>query len=209
VDGAFLDCAKLTAINVTADNARYSSQDGVLYDKRKQILIQCPGGKKGTFTVPNSVTIIKKGAFRYSNISRVVIPNNVNSIEEQAFAESGLTEITLPNSVIIIKDGTFDGCEDLAAVTIPKSVTSIGDYAFSDCVSLTAVIIPESVTSIGNFAFSECAGLTSVTIQGKISQDNLHEDAFEGLGDLRDKYFRRGPGRYTRTNGSSTTWTKQ
>jgi len=26
---------------------------------------------------------------------------------------------------------------------------------------------------------------------------------------LRDKYLARGPGRYTRANGSSTIWTKQ
>jgi len=208
VNGAFLGCTSLTAINVAADNTRYSSTEGVLYNKNKTILIQCPGGKTGAFTIPNTVTIIRNGAFRYCRITKITIPNSVNNIEEQAFSESELTGITIPNSVIIIRDGTFDGCESLASVTIPNSVTKIGDAAFQAC-GITGVTIPAGVTSIGTFAFSDCAGLTSVTFQGKISSSEFNNKAFDGLGDLRDKYLEKGPGKYTRANGSSTTWTRQ
>jgi len=208
VNGAFLGCTNLTEINVAAENTRYSSLDGVLYNKNKTVLIQCPGGKTGTFNVPSSVTSIRDWAFRYCSITRVNIPNTVNSIGEQAFAESSLINIILPKSIIIIRAGTFDGCENLINIAIPNSVTSIGDYAFQAC-SLTSVIIPNSVNSIGTFAFSDCASLTSVTFEGTIPSGEFSNGAFDGLGDLRAKYLARGPGRYTRTNGSSTTWTKQ
>ena len=41
----------------------YSSVDGVLFNKSQTTLIQCPGGKGGSYTVPNSVTNIGNNAF--------------------------------------------------------------------------------------------------------------------------------------------------
>jgi hypothetical protein len=61
---AFSDCTSLTAITVDAGNSRYSSVDGVLFDTRLTTLIQYPGGKAGSYTVPNSVTSIGTGAFQ-------------------------------------------------------------------------------------------------------------------------------------------------
>src|SRR5258706_451654 len=42
---AFEECASLTAITVDAANVSYSSADGVLFNKNRTTLIQCPGGK--------------------------------------------------------------------------------------------------------------------------------------------------------------------
>jgi hypothetical protein len=186
VNGAFIGCKSLTAITVAADNSRFSSQNGVLYNKSITVLIQCPGGKTGAYTIPNGVTRIRNNAFRFCSLTSVTIPNSVTSIEEYAFAESVLTNVTLPNSIIVIKNNTFDGCESLTGITIPKSVTSIEGYAFS-----------------------ECTKLTSVTFQGTIPSSGFNNGAFNGLGDLRDKYLANGPGRYTRQNASNSTWTKR
>jgi hypothetical protein len=208
VNGAFNGCTSLTAIIVVADNSRFSSQDGVLYNKSKTVLIQCPGGKTGAYTIPNGVTRIRGSAFRYCSLTSVTIPNSVSSIEEYAFAESRLTNITVPNSIIIIKSYTFDGCDSLTGVTIPNSVTGIEKHAFQAC-GLTSITIPNSVTSIEEYVFSECSRLTSVTFQGTITSSGFDNGAFDGLGDLRDKYLANGPGRYTKPSISSSTWTKQ
>ena len=48
----------LTSIVIAESNTVYSSQDGVLYDKAKTLLIQFPCGKTGGFTIPASVTSI-------------------------------------------------------------------------------------------------------------------------------------------------------
>ena len=64
--GAFWNCGKLAEIAVDPGNASYSSLDGVLFDKALTTLIQCPGGKLGTCSIPASVTSIGEGAFSYS-----------------------------------------------------------------------------------------------------------------------------------------------
>ncbi|MBQ1836690.1 MAG: leucine-rich repeat domain-containing protein, partial [Paludibacteraceae bacterium] len=73
-------------------NDNYISIDGVLYDKGKKTLIQCPGGKT-SIEIPNSVTSIGKGAFKGCEaLTSIEIPNSVTSIESEAFG--GCTALT-------------------------------------------------------------------------------------------------------------------
>jgi len=166
-------------------------------------------------TIPDSVTSIGDDAFHEcTSLASVTIPDSVTKIGQQAFAYcSSLTSVTIGNNVTSIEYGVFYGCTSLTGLTIPDSVTSIGDCAFYECASLASVTIPDSVTSIGVDVFGSC--LTSVTFQGAISSSGFDNDAFLGLGDLRDKYFaidpiNGTPGTYTRPNtGYGGTWTKQ
>jgi len=60
----FQSCPGITAINVDAANTKYSSQDGVLYNKAKTSLLRYPPKKTGSaFTIPESVTSIWSYAF--------------------------------------------------------------------------------------------------------------------------------------------------
>ena len=61
---AFFQSRSLTSINVAPDNANYSSIDGVLFNKNETALLICPEGKKGMYTIPNSVTKLGKYAFK-------------------------------------------------------------------------------------------------------------------------------------------------
>ena len=176
--GAFEYCTVLTTITVDARNSFFSSADGVLLNSGQTTLIQCPGGKAGSYMVPNSVT----------------------NIETEAFDGcASLTSVTIPNSVTTIGASAFAWCTSLTTATIPKSVTSIGTFTFLSCVNLTAIMvdasnsffssldgvlfdksqasliqyppgkfgtytIPNSVTNIANGAFDDCTNLTGVTI---------------------------------------------
>ena len=62
-DCPFGDCYSLMAISVDTNNPVYSSLDGVLFNHNRTTLIQCPGAKAGSYTVPDSVTSIGYGAF--------------------------------------------------------------------------------------------------------------------------------------------------
>ena len=143
--GAFTLCTSLTGIWVAEGNSHYSSDaSGVLFNKDKTTLVQCPGAF-AAYTIPDSVTIIGDSAFSHC---------------------TSLTSVTIPDSVTSIGNRAFADCTSLTSVTIPNSVTIIGDSAFSNCTSLTSVTIPDSVTSIGGSAFSHCDNLTDVYYTG-------------------------------------------
>jgi hypothetical protein len=203
--GAFSHCPGLTSITVAAGNARYSSEDGVLFNKNKTLLIQHPAGKQGaSYTIPNGVAKIGDIAFENrTGLTSVTIPNSVTSIGDSAFKGcDGLTSVTIPNGVASIGEEAFSSCSSLTSATIPNSVTSIGERAFWRCLSLTSitlpnnltkieegtfmyctgltsVAIPDGVKSIGRAAFSYCDGLTSVTIPNSVT--SLGTRLFEGI----------------------------
>jgi hypothetical protein len=164
----FLYCTSLTNIVVEAGNLVYSSQDGVLYDRTKTVLIQYPGGKSGAFTIPNRVRIIRAFAFRNCDgLTSVIIPQSVMSIMNNTFQDcTGLTSVILGNGVKSIGDSAFTRCTNLTSVTMGNRITSIGNYAFGGCNSMTSITIPSSVTSIGFGAFNGCASLSKVNFLG-------------------------------------------
>jgi len=182
--GAFSQCISLKAITVDALNSVYSSVDGVLFDKSQTKLIQCPGGKAGSYTIGTNVTSIGDDAFDgCSSLSSVTIPNSVTSIGDRAFYDCySLTNVTIGNSVTKIGSYAFSDCYSLTNVTIGNSVTSIGDRAFSDCRSLTSVTTGNSVTSIGDKAFYDCRSLTNVTTGNSVTR--IGSAAFDGCTSL-------------------------
>jgi hypothetical protein len=183
-EGAFSDCSGLTSISVDINNKAYSSTDGVLFNKAKTILICCPAGKTGSYSIPNTVISIEDGAFfNCSGLTSVSIPNSVTSIGDEAFYGcSGLTSVTIPNTVTSMGNSAFESCSGLTSVTISNSITTIGQKTFSECSSLTSAIIPHLVTSIGDYAFYGCSGLTSISIPNLIT--TIGDYAFYGCSGL-------------------------
>jgi PKD repeat protein len=185
---ALASCA-LTAIDVDADNSVYASVDGVLYDKAITTLIQCPSGKTGSVTIPDSVTTIGSSAFKScSELTTVTIPDSVTTIGEATFRDcTALTSVAIPDSVTSIGNGAFRDCTALTSVTIPDSVTSIGYYAFYGCTALTSMTIPDSITNIGASMFHSCTALTSVTIPDSVT--SIDGNVFYGCTNLTSLTF--------------------
>lgn len=91
---AFSGCASLLNIDVASGNLFYSSVGGVLFDKDATTLIQFPGGRGGTYFVPEGVATIGDYAFgtydpsgsfvQYQtdcqNLTNIVMPNTITSI---------------------------------------------------------------------------------------------------------------------------------
>jgi len=166
---AFGECSSLTAITVDALNSAYSSADGVLFNKNQTILIQYPGGKAGSYTIPNSLT----------------------SIEFMGFADcTSLTSVTIPNSVTRIGRFAFSGCSNLTAITVDalnSAYSSADGVLFNKNQTMlilypvgkarTCYTIPNSVTSIDWGAFFGCFSLTRVYFLGNAPR--LVRDAFD------------------------------
>jgi hypothetical protein len=74
-------------INVDENNLTYSAIDGVLFNKDRTELIQCPISKTGEYTIPPSVTIVQNYAFEFCRgLMKVTIPSAVKMIRREAFA---------------------------------------------------------------------------------------------------------------------------
>ncbi len=78
---ALTDCPNLLAINVDPLNPVYSSLDGVLFDKGKTMLIQYPGGKPGTYKIPDIVTSLQVGSFLSCvGLSGLIVPKSIANL---------------------------------------------------------------------------------------------------------------------------------
>ena len=112
---------------------------------------------KLTVVLPQSLTSIKRGAFRHTWIESLYIPANVSEIEEGAFENAiHLTIKVSPdneyfeirNNLLINKKEkkVLHGMND--NVEIPNDIKAIANYALGHLES-KSIVIPEGVTRIG------------------------------------------------------------
>jgi len=91
----------------------------------------------------------------------VVIPNTVTSIGKGAFRyNAALNSVVLPNAITNIGAGAFEGCKSLKSITIPRSITEISNYeyeryggVFENC-GLTTISLHNNLVNIGERAFA-------------------------------------------------------
>ena len=109
---AFSDCDNLESIQVGEGNAYFVSENGILYNKDKTHLIQCPWGHTS---------------------ASFIIPNTVNSIGNYAvYYNKFLESVTIPASVISIGESFLYGCDALKTVTSDMPVPpTLSKYSIS------------------------------------------------------------------------------
>ncbi len=173
---AFYRCNNLTSINVADNNSVYSSLAGVLFDKDKTTLIWFPGGKSGSYAIPDSVTSIGRSAFEGCHLNIITISDQVISIGDFAFSGSGLASITIPASVTSIGEEAFLWCRNLTEIIVEDDnevyssqdgllLNKDGDeLIFCAPGKSGMLIIPDVVKRIAEGAFHDCDYLTNVTI---------------------------------------------
>ena len=137
---AFFKCAELTKIEVNPENQKYSSTDGVLFDKiaateptepaesgeegseesaapTQSLLIWYPANKSGEkYEIPNGITKIASYAFHSArNLTEVIAPDGLTEIGEWAFAYNpALKNLTLPSELTAVNDYAFYACTGLS-----------------------------------------------------------------------------------------------
>ena len=91
------------------------------------------------YTFP--ITEIGYRAFKFCDITSVVINEGVNIISESAFEScSLLRKVVIPNSVTEIQNAAFKSCSNLRSLTVGSGVTYVNEYdgykSFSGCYNL-------------------------------------------------------------------------
>ena len=180
---AFQECSALTGFVVDAANGHFSAgDDGVLFDKDRKKLLCCPGGKEGSYTIPQGVTAVGSCAFfACARLTEIAIPSGVTAIGAAAFQDcDGVVAMTIPEGVTRIESYLFYSCDRLERVVLPKGVIEIEESALSTCEVLSEVVLPEGLETVGESAFAFSNRLSKVTIPGSVI--SLGTSAFSGTG---------------------------
>ena len=182
---SFGDGKNLRSIQVDEANPEYASRDGVLYTRNLRTLLQFPGGRTGSFTVPSYVVQVLCGALEDTSLSHITIPASVKyaglnegilntDISDLSFGlclggNENLMSVDLPDTMTALPMYCLTDC-GLQSFTIHSGIRTIGESALSGCEDLTSLTLPDSVTYIGSSAFADCSSLTSLTIPANVSE---------------------------------------
>lgn len=116
-------------------------------------------------SIPNTVTKIGYGAFRWTSLKSIVIPNSVIEIGEWCFWHCvSLASAALPNQIRVIPGCCFSECTTLRDVIIPESVVEIGERGFAGT-AINSANLSSNCKSLGDTAFGYCPNLKKVTIE--------------------------------------------
>lgn len=191
--GAFSKCYSLKKIVVDEENGYYSSDEyGVLFNKDKTELIAYPASAEAEhYVIPESVEVIAKEAFRYSeNLVGVTIPDGIERLEIRVFADcSKLKSVTIPDSIKYIATEAFYNCSSLSKVDLGEGVEHIRNCVFLGC-PINEIVIPDNVKRIDEYAFSSAPPYTVIVGKGV---ETLGHRAFSATSkitvDSENKYF--------------------
>jgi len=161
IHGEFFQIDTLESIHVAPNNPMYSSEDGVLFNKDRSVLLRYPEARTAShYDIPSSVNSLNCYAFLGNlNLSSVTIPGGIYRIQGYAFNGLNLERVEIEDGVRSIGSGAFWGCEKLNSIAIPSSVLYIEREAFEGCESLSNITIPDSVINIEEDAFQRTAWL--------------------------------------------------
>ena len=183
----FAGCENLTAIHVSADNKKYSSDENILYDKAQTKLITCPANKEGSYTIKSTVTSFAFAAFEKSKLSEITIPDDskLSTIGYRAFFDcENLEMIYIPAGIQSIDRYAFAYCNHLKNVDIDNGSQLGGIYksAFYNCEKLESIAIPDGVQEIGEYAFYGCSALSDLGFTETSNLMSIDDHAFEHSG---------------------------
>ncbi len=137
---AFDGCSNLVSVSIVDGNAKYVSEDGVLYNAEKTIIEVFPEGRTAPYTLPSSITEIADNMFQNSKVTGVILHGDVTSIGDAAFyGATALKSVVMAEGLTTIGEEAFYG-SGVEELTIPSTVSSIGEYAFSMMPALTKAV---------------------------------------------------------------------
>ena len=173
----------LCTITISSNNPVMSSLDGVMFDKTRTTLIQCPIAKAGGYTIPNTVTGIWNEAFlNCSLLSNITLDSSITSNGGNIFSGCiGITNFSILEGVTNILPTLFYPClnlesfcvsagnlfySSLGGVLFDKNQITLIQYPYNGAYSY---VVPKRTVAIADLAFANCLNLTNITLPNTIT----------------------------------------
>ena len=185
---AFGSYGKIKKISVAKDNKYYSSdKSGVLYNKKKTVLVYFPINKKvKSYTAAKTVKEIGESAFDGAYyLKNVNLPEGLKKIGLRSFGDCKIKSIKFPSTLQEIGELAFIGCK-FKSLAFPASLKVIGKRAFcyfdwddddsGKKSTLVSITLNEGLETIEKEAFSGTS-LKTVTIPSTVKK--LSRSAFD------------------------------
>ncbi len=183
----------ISAINVASGNTEYSSQDGVLFNKSKSLLIYYPRYKSNKdYTIPSSVREIDYSSFASLYLENLNIPKSVKSVDYNPFklcsslksinVNSGNETYRSRNGVLYSKDMKYLYVYPQAApateYSLPDSVERILTDSMAYCNKIQKLHIGKGLNTYSySTDFHIVQNLKAITV----SKDNKYYKAVNGV----------------------------
>ena len=207
-NGVFSACQALQEINVNSGNAKYYSDNGVLYeiDGTNKWLLNYPVARPdASYSVPEGTTGVRVNAFQAAkNITSVTLPTTLKDLPFSSPGYNGFTSarkltainVTSGNANFKSEDGvvfTADGKELVVypcgkgtamlgvgsfTYVVPTTVEKIRPSAFARVEGFTSVQMTAPLKEIGADAFNSCRYLQTVTVPSTVT--DIADGAFSG-----------------------------
>lgn len=186
-NGAFFGILGLSDIAVASSNPYFCCKKRVLFTKDCKTLVHYVSStrKKGTYSVPETVKIIKPLAFANSNVKKVILPRGLKKIGGGAFyCSRNLSKINISSLKKITEITDFDGRKQNIAAD-SYAVTSDADWndnimeeyeSFKgkllpeyflgtfEGTSLDSFVMPSGLKYMGSESFRHCYFLKNLTL---------------------------------------------
>ncbi len=189
IDPSAFTNAKAASFEVSSGCKYYSSEDGVLFDKKKEtLLLFAKNSLISSYEIPDTVKTISSNSFSEADsLKKISIPESVTTIEDSAFQGcTSLASCSLPSGLKTIQIKTFENCSSLSEISIGNQTENIEDYAFKGT-AISSIEIPKSVKYLPTNVFSECRKLKNIYVSSGtfgLSKYNAPNGAAVSLTDI-------------------------
>ena len=199
----FGNCENLQEISVDEKNEYFLSENRILYDKKKTMMLCYPAKKEGeSYVVPVGVKLVGGSENRYyggfcnnQNLTSITLTKDVQAIDVDSCINLQNIEVDENNENYTAENGVLYSKDKLALVKypngkteknfeIPSNINVIEWNAFYNCKNLNSITLSDTIKKIQDSAFEGCSGLTVINIPDSV--ESIGNYIFENCTNLKE-----------------------